>query len=117
MTNDGPEQGDVTEGDPPPLPLTTDLTLANHRLETQNRELLALTAELEKTLDELRHSQEVIRQLAGFLPVCSYCRRLRDGEGAEETWSTLESYLARKTVTVTHGVCPDCFAGLIGRLE
>ena len=51
--------------------------------------------------------QTEIKQLHGLLPVCSYCRRIRDEQDA---WSTLEDYLAQRTeVTLSHSICPSCY--------
>jgi phosphoserine phosphatase RsbU/P len=45
--------------------------------------------------------------LEGLLPICSYCRRLRE-EG--DQWVALEQYVeARSKAQFTHGVCPDCY--------
>ena len=45
--------------------------------------------------------------LEGLLPICSYCRRLREDGGR---WTPLEQYVeARSTAQFTHGVCPDCY--------
>jgi DNA-binding response OmpR family regulator len=49
-----------------------------------------------------------------FLPVCSYCRKIRDdgqGEHGKGPWYTLEEYFNKKSGGyVSHGCCPDCFA-------
>lgn len=46
------------------------------------------------------------RTLSGLLPVCAWCRRIRDGEAR---WHALEDYVeARFDATVTHGICPEC---------
>jgi DNA-binding response OmpR family regulator len=51
--------------------------------------------------------QTEVRQLEGLLPVCSYCRRIRDDRDA---WSTLEQFVARHTdVLLSHSICPDCY--------
>ncbi len=51
--------------------------------------------------------QAEVKQLEGLLPICSYCKRIRD---ERNDWSQVEQYLARRTeATFTHGVCPDCF--------
>jgi phosphoserine phosphatase RsbU/P len=51
--------------------------------------------------------QREIRQLHGLLPICSYCRRIRDAANA---WSDLETYVARQTATnFSHSICPSCF--------
>jgi DNA-binding NtrC family response regulator len=48
-----------------------------------------------------------------FLPVCSYCKKIRDdrqGEQGKGPWYTLEGYFNKICGGyVTHGICPDCF--------
>ena len=49
---------------------------------------------------------ERLRTLEGFLPMCSYCRRIRD-EGGK--YQSLEEIVSSKTpAQFTHGVCPEC---------
>jgi DNA-binding response OmpR family regulator len=49
--------------------------------------------------------QEEVRQLSGLLPICSYCRMMRD----EDEWVPLERYITRRTeASFTHGICPAC---------
>ena len=48
-----------------------------------------------------------VRQLEGLLPICSYCKRIRD-EG--DQWSQVEDYVSHRTeAQFTHGICPDCY--------
>ena len=50
--------------------------------------------------------QAEVRQLQGLLPICSYCKRIRDEDAG---WTRVESYIASRTdATFTHGICPDC---------
>ncbi len=55
--------------------------------------------------------------LEGLLPICAYCKNIRDDTGKEHgngDWHTVEDYLAKKTATdFTHGICPDCFKKVI----
>jgi hypothetical protein len=47
-----------------------------------------------------------IETLSGLLPVCSWCKRVRNDSGY---WEQIEKFIAtRSSVSVTHGVCPDC---------
>lgn len=59
-----------------------------------------------------------VRQLEGLLPICAYCKRIRDDAGKERgegDWQQIETYLSRKTAAdFTHGICPDCFKKVIG---
>lgn len=56
---------------------------------------------------------EDVQQLSGLLPICSYCKNVR--EGAEDTpasaWVSIESYVSRRSeASFSHGVCPECYA-------
>lgn len=47
-------------------------------------------------------------QLEALLPICSYCKRIRN---ERNEWETLDSYLQRRLDTqLTHGICPECYA-------
>ena len=51
----------------------------------------------------LAHEVEL---LEGLLPICSYCKKIRDDEGE---WQMLEKYIQeRSSATFTHGVCETC---------
>ena len=49
---------------------------------------------------------ERVRTLEGILPMCAYCRRIRD---EKNRYQSLEDYVSDKTpAQFSHGVCPDC---------
>ena len=51
--------------------------------------------------------REELMTLEGLLAMCSYCKRIRDTDGA---WTPLERYVeARSAARFSHGVCPDCY--------
>ena len=50
----------------------------------------------------LTHQVEV---LVSLLPVCTYCRKIRD---AGDEWSTLDDYAAKRKGGFATGLCPDC---------
>lgn len=80
-----------------------------HRLRETNRRL-------RRTLDEVRESRLTIRKLAGILPTCSACDRVRSDDDSE--WMTLTAYLERRGgVAISHGLCPACFAAAMAELE
>lgn len=55
--------------------------------------------------------QTQIKQLEGLLPICMYCRRIRD-DGND--WSGIEEYISRRTdASFSHGVCPQCFTTVV----
>lgn len=48
-----------------------------------------------------------VKALTGLVPVCAWCRRIRDQEGS---WLSLERFISRsQKAEVTHALCPDCF--------
>ena len=64
--------------------------------------------EREQLVQELQTTMAEVRTLQEILPICSYCRKIRDDENY---WDSVEGYLARHTGTrFSHGICPDCYA-------
>lgn len=52
-----------------------------------------------------------VRQLEAFLPICSYCKKVRDDKNY---WQQIETYInARTGSEFSHSVCPDCYARVI----
>jgi DNA-binding response OmpR family regulator len=48
-----------------------------------------------------------VQQLEGLLPICAYCKRIRD---ATEQWESIERYVeARSEAQFSHGYCPECY--------
>lgn len=82
--------------DPRDLRPTIEVALHKHRMEMERRDLS----------ERLRQALEEVEQLRGLLPVCAWCRRVRDDDGY---WDTLEGYLSKHLkTTYTHGICADC---------
>jgi hypothetical protein len=79
------------------------LRRAEFRQAAGDAQLRGKNAELEAALAE-------VKELRGMLPICAWCKCVRDVNGI---WNQLEAYLARHShATFTHGVCPTCAAGL-----
>jgi CheY-like chemotaxis protein len=55
-----------------------------------------------------------IRQLKELIPICMYCKRVRDDQ---DYWQQVESYIHAHTGSnFSHGICPECFNKQIGIL-
>lgn len=68
----------------------------------------AAEAERERLVHELQTALAEVRTLQGILPICSYCKSIRDDENY---WQSVETYLAKHTHTqFSHGICPTCYA-------
>jgi len=72
----------------------------NLLLEKMGRELDGRIADLEATLSR-------VKQLEGIIPICSYCKKIRDDQ---KDWHGLEKYITDHSEALfSHGVCPACF--------
>lgn len=66
----------------------------------------AAEEERERLLGELQTALAEVKVLQEILPICSYCKKIRDDENF---WLSVESYISRHTNTkFSHGICPDC---------
>ena len=64
--------------------------------------------ERERLVSELRAASSELRTLQAILPICSYCRKVRDDENY---WHTVEHYISEHTSTLfSHSICPSCLS-------
>ncbi len=62
----------------------------------------------QKLLVQLEHSTNEIKTLRGLLPICMYCKKIRDDKGY---WTQMEAYISeRSEAEFSHGLCPECAA-------
>lgn len=62
--------------------------------------------EREKLITELRQALANVKTLSGLIPICAFCKKIRDDRGY---WNILEDYIARHSeADFTHGFCPEC---------
>lgn len=63
--------------------------------------------ERERLVRELRAALAEVSSLREILPICSYCKKVRDDKNY---WQSVEAYFSRHTNTMfTHGICPSCY--------
>lgn len=64
-----------------------------------------LRSEKERRVVQTRLDDTLTRVLSDFLPICSHCKAIREGE----RWFPLEMYVTAHTSThFSHGLCPKC---------
>lgn len=62
--------------------------------------------EREALVAELQGALATVKTLRGLLPICAWCKKVRDDGGY---WSQIEHFLlAHSEAELSHGVCPDC---------
>lgn len=63
----------------------------------------------------LSEALESVQTLKGMLPLCAWCRKIRDDQGY---WTQLESYVtSHSSAEFTHGICPACADAAIATIE
>ena len=64
--------------------------------------------ERESAIKKLEKALTEIKTLRGIIPICSYCKVIRNDEGA---WEQLEAYITHHSdAQFSHGICPKCSA-------
>lgn len=70
--------------------------------------------ERERIITELQEALSQVKTLSGLLPMCAWCRKIRDDGGY---WGNVENYLKKHSdVKISHGMCPDCTKKFAGEL-
>jgi phosphoserine phosphatase RsbU/P len=78
------------------------------RMVKLQRSLAARVAELEVALAH-------VQRLQGLLPICSYCKKVRN---ETNYWEQVDSYLtSHSDVQLTHGICPQCMETMMKQLD
>jgi glucose-6-phosphate-specific signal transduction histidine kinase len=69
------------------------------RVKSDLLEQMDLNRDLTAALDE-------VKQLSGLLPICAWCKKIRDEQG---NWQNIETYVAdHSEANFSHGICPEC---------
>ena len=68
--------------------------------------LLRLEEALAGKVSELQEALSHVKQLQGLLPICMFCKKIRDDS---DTWHRLETYIERNSEALfSHSLCGDC---------
>jgi PAS domain S-box-containing protein len=70
-------------------------------------DLKLLQQEISEKVVQLEAALEKVRQLEGIIPICSYCKKIRDDE---KSWHQMENYISSHSeAKFSHGICPECY--------
>jgi K+-sensing histidine kinase KdpD len=93
------------------LPAESSLHLSDVRLLLRFGLFLSLGLLICWLGQKLHASRRKLRVLSGLLPICAWCKRVRD---EKEQWQPLQSYIHdHSEADFTHGMCPDCARELV----
>jgi phosphoserine phosphatase RsbU/P len=73
--------------------------------------IVRLQLDLAAKIVDLEAALSRVKTLQGLLPICSYCKRIRNDSNY---WQQVESYVAEHSeAEFTHGVCPQCYDTIV----
>lgn len=62
--------------------------------------------EKERLITDLKDALTKVETLSGLLPICAYCKKVRDDHGY---WNRIETYISKHSkAEFTHSICPEC---------
>jgi len=80
---------------------------AHGELKIEVAERKQAQAALEEERRRLQQALDEVRTLQGIVPICAYCKKIRDDKGY---WNQVEQYVSKHTdARFSHGICPTCF--------
>lgn len=73
--------------------------------------VVELQRRLTERVHELENALTRVKQLCGLLPICAYCKKIRNDQNY---WQQVESYVAEHSeAQFSHGICPDCYERIV----
>jgi PleD family two-component response regulator len=74
-------------------------------------QMVQLQFELAQRVAELEDALTKVQQLQGLLPICAYCKSIRDDQ---DYWHRVENYIgAHSGAQFSHGICPECWKKVV----
>jgi DNA-binding response OmpR family regulator len=73
--------------------------------------MVGLQHRLAGRVRELHDALQKVKLLQGLLPICSYCKRIRDDQNY---WQQVEGYIgAHSEARFSHAICPACYEAVV----
>ena len=73
--------------------------------------VVELRQKLAERVRELEAAMARVKQLHGLLPMCAYCKKIRDDRNY---WQAVEEYVSAHTdAQFSHGICPACYEEMV----
>jgi phosphoserine phosphatase RsbU/P len=96
---------------------TADHANQREAIEAGVDDFLSKPLDLQELWMRLRVAERILKfttqvqQLEAFLPICSYCKKVRDDHNY---WTQIEAYINQRTGSeFSHSICPDCYNRII----
>ncbi|HUB68600.1 MAG TPA: response regulator [Candidatus Methylacidiphilales bacterium] len=74
-------------------------------------QMVELQQALTQRVEELADALAKVKQLTGLLPICSYCKKIRDDKNY---WQQVDDYVSSHSeATFSHSICPVCYEQIV----
>jgi len=74
--------------------------------------LVEMQAALQNNLRELQDALQQVKRLRGLLPICAWCKKVRDDRNY---WQQVETFVSdHSEARFTHSICPECYEKTLG---
>lgn len=91
-----------------------------HPVELESRvrvgeRMIRLQQSLATRIEELESALSEVKRLQGLMPICSYCKKVRN---EENYWQQVEAYItSHSDLELSHSVCPQCLERVMKELD
>jgi phosphoserine phosphatase RsbU/P len=73
--------------------------------------VVELQQSLAARISELQNALAHVKQLQGILPICCYCKKIRNDQ---KYWQKVEEYISEHAdVAFSHAICPECWETIV----
>ena len=80
------------------------------RLEV-GRRIVELQRSLAERVQQLEDALARVKQLQGLVPICSYCKKIRNDQNF---WQQVDTYVSEHSeAQFSHGICPECYEKIV----
>jgi DNA-binding response OmpR family regulator len=74
-------------------------------------QMVNLQQTLTHRVEELKEALINVKHLSGLLPICSYCKKIRDDQNY---WQQVEAYVGQHSeARFSHSICPTCYEDIV----
>jgi hypothetical protein len=85
-----------------------ELDRTNKKLLEEIETRIKTEKEKEHLIDNLKKALDEIDTLKGILPLCSFCKKIRNDKG---DWEAVDIYIHKHSkADISHSICPECVA-------
>jgi two-component system, chemotaxis family, sensor kinase Cph1 len=92
-----------------------DLSAQTFQLEREMNQRQLIQEQLAAKVLELEAAFAKVKQLEGIIPICMFCKKIRDDS---ESWHQLEKYISEHSqADFSHSICPSCYEKALRDLD